>query len=110
MRPVQQTKHVFRIMSKNVRAFKTTVGMSLQQFDFLICDVEKAYRKAESGRLARPDHKLRVGIGRGFSLHLRDQVLLTLVYYLTYLTQNGTTRLLGCWGTCPRGVCSCPRS
>ena len=33
---------VFKIMSKNARAFRTTVGTSLQ-FDFLMRDVEKAY-------------------------------------------------------------------
>lgn len=39
--------HVFKMMSKNARAFKTTVGMSLQQFDFLIRDIEKTYYSAD---------------------------------------------------------------
>ena len=86
---------VFKIMSKNARAFKTTVGMSLQQFDFLIRDVEKAYQVAESKRLARSNRKRRVGAGRPFSLHLWDRVLLTLMYYRTYLTQDGMTHLFG---------------
>ncbi len=86
---------VFKIMSKNARAFKTTAGISLQQFDFLIRDVEKTYQQAESERLARPDRKRQVGAGRRSFLHLWDRVLLTLMYYRTYLTQDGLTHLFG---------------
>ena len=86
---------VFKIMSKNPRAFRTTVGISLQQFDFLIRDVEKAYPQAESERLARSDRRRQVGAGRRFSLHVWDGVLLTLMYYRTYLTQDGLTHLFG---------------
>ena len=43
---------VFKIMSKNARAFRTAVGMSLQRFDFLIRGLEKACPQAESERLA----------------------------------------------------------
>ena len=87
--------HVFKIMSKNARAFRMTVGMSLRQFDFLIRDIEKAYQLAESKRLARSNRKRRVGAGRPFSLHLWDGALLTLMYYRTYLTQDGLVRLFG---------------
>ena len=65
---------VFKIMSKNARAFRTTVGTSLQQFDFLMRDVEKAYPEAEQKRLDRPGRKRGVGAGRPFALHLWDRV------------------------------------
>ena len=61
---------VFKIMSKNARAFRTTVGMSLQQFGFLMRDVEKAYPEAEQKRLDRPGRKRGVGSDRPFALHL----------------------------------------
>ncbi len=61
---------VFKIMSKNARAFRTTVGMSLQQFDFLMRGVEKIYPEAEQKRLDWPGRKRGVGAGRPFSLHL----------------------------------------
>ena len=64
---------VFKIMSKNARAFKMTVGISLQQFDLLMRGVEKAYPQAESERLDRPDRKRQVGAGRRFSLHYPGQ-------------------------------------
>ena len=86
---------VFKIMSKNARAFKMTVGISLQQFDLLMRGVEKAYPQAESERLDRPDRKRQVGAGRRFSLHLWDRVLLVLMYYRTYLIQDGMTHLFG---------------
>ena len=57
---------VFKIMSKNARAFRTTIGMSLQQFNFLMRDVEKAYPKAERKRLEHPGRVRGVGAGRPF--------------------------------------------
>ena len=77
---------VFKIMSKNARAFRTTIGMSLQQFNFLMRDVEKAYPEAERKRLEHPGRVRGVGAGRPFSLHPWDRVLLVLMYYRTYLT------------------------
>ena len=86
---------VFKIMSKNARAFRTTIGMSLQQFNFLMRDVEKAYPEAERKRLEHPGRVRGVGAGRPFSLHPWDRVLLVLMYYRTYLTQDGMTHLFG---------------
>ena len=84
---------VFKIMSKNAHAFRTTVGMSLQQFDFLIRDVEKIYPEAEQKRLDRPGRKRGVGAGRPFALHLWGNGTLALMYYRTYMIQDGMTRL-----------------
>ena len=86
---------VFKIMSKNARAFRTTIGMSLQQFNFLMRDVEKAYPEAERKRLEHTGRVRGVGAGRPFSLHPWDRVLLVLMYYRTYLTLDGMTHLFG---------------
>ena len=86
---------IFKIMSKNARAFRMTTGVSLQQFDFLMRDVEKTYPEIERARLDRPGRKRRVGAGRPFSLHLWDRVLMALMYCRTYLTQDGMTHLFG---------------
>ena len=86
---------IFKIMSKNARAFRTTIGMSLQQFNFLMRDVEKAYPEAERKRLEHPGRVRGVGAGRPLSLHPWDRVLLVLMYYRTYLTQDGMTHLFG---------------
>ncbi len=72
---------VFKIMSRNARAFRTTIGMSLQQFNFLMRDVEKAYPEAEGKRLEHPGRVRGVGAGRPFSLYPWDRVLLVLMYY-----------------------------
>ena len=34
---------IFKIMSKNARTFRTTVDISLQQFDFFVRCIEKTY-------------------------------------------------------------------
>ncbi|MCE2509223.1 MAG: transposase family protein [Nitrosopumilaceae archaeon] len=86
---------VYTIMSKNARAFRTTVGMSLEQFDFLVRDVEKAHPETKRKRLDRPGRRRRPGAGRPFALHLWDRVLLVLMYYRTYLIQDGMTHLFG---------------
>ncbi|MCE2509311.1 MAG: hypothetical protein J4G04_08515 [Nitrosopumilaceae archaeon] len=55
---------VYTIMSKNARAFRTTVGMSLERFDFLVRDVEKAYPEAERKRLDRPGRRRYTGVSK----------------------------------------------
>ena len=82
-------------MSKNARAFRTTIGMSLRQFNFLMRDVEKAYPETERKRLEHPGRVRGAGAGRPFSLHPWDRVLLALMYYRTYLTQDSMTHLFG---------------
>ena len=65
---------VFKIMSRDARAFRTTIGMSLQQFNFLMRDVEKAYPEAERKRLEHPGRVRGVGAGRPFSLRHDPQL------------------------------------
>ena len=79
-RPAQQLMRVYTIMSNNPRAFRTTVGASLQQFDFLMRNVEKVYSEIERARLDRPGRKRTVCAGRLFSLHLWGMVLMALMY------------------------------
>ena len=86
---------VFKIMSKNARSFKMTVGISTQQFDLLMYNVEKAYLEAEFVRLDRPDRKLRVGAYRRFSPRYPGQGLPVIMYYRTYLTRDGMAHLFG---------------
>ena len=59
---------VSKPMPKNARAFRTAVGASLRQFDFLIRDIEKAHPEAEQKRLGRPGRKRGVGAGRPSAL------------------------------------------
>ncbi|MCE2507753.1 MAG: hypothetical protein J4G04_00375 [Nitrosopumilaceae archaeon] len=77
---------IFKIMSKDPRAFRMTTGVSFPQFDLLMRDIEKVYPEIERARLDRPGRKRRVGAGRPFSLHLWDRVLMALMYCRTYLT------------------------
>ena len=84
---------IFKIMSKNSRAFRTTIGMSLQQFDFLIRDVEK-HSEAEQKRLGRTASGGSARAARSPCI-CGGMVLLALMYCRTYLIQDGMTRLFG---------------
>ncbi|MCE2508325.1 MAG: hypothetical protein J4G04_03360 [Nitrosopumilaceae archaeon] len=86
---------IFKIMSKNPRAFRMTAGASLSQSDFLMRDIEKVYPEIERARLDRPGRKRKVGAGCPFSLYLWYRVLMVLMYCRTYLTQDGMTHLCG---------------
>ena len=84
---------VFKIMSKNARAFKMTVGISLQHFDSLMRGLEKAHPQAESERPDRPDRKRQAGADRRLSPHYPEQGLPVFMYCRTYLIQDVMTRL-----------------
>ncbi|MCE2508786.1 MAG: hypothetical protein J4G04_05755 [Nitrosopumilaceae archaeon] len=60
----------FKIMPRNVRAFRTATGVPLIQFDFLTRGIEKTHPEIERAGPGRPGRR-RVGAGRPFSLHLR---------------------------------------
>ena len=67
-------------LSGNARRFRTIMGMSLQEFDLLFAEVEKAYPKAEGERLSKRPRKRAIGAGRRFALDLRGRVMLLLFY------------------------------
>ena len=52
-------------LSGNARRFKTLMGMSLQEFDLLFAEVERAYPKAEGERLPRGPESAQSGPGAG---------------------------------------------
>ena len=79
----------------NVRMFKACTGMSLQQFDILLANVEKAYPDEEIKRLSRKSRKRGIGAGRRHSLDLPKRVLALLIYYRTYATQDVLAVLFG---------------
>ena len=93
--PDQQAIRVFKIMSKNARSFKMTVGISRQHFDLLMLGVEKAHPRAESE--SSPGQTASAGLAptAGSPCTTRDRVLLVLMYYRTYPTQGGLTHLFG---------------
>lgn len=79
----------------NSRCFRTIVGMTLAEFDLLVATVEKLYPDAERKRLSDRPRKRAIGAGRRFSLDVRKKVLLLLVYYRGYMSQDLAAVLFG---------------
>ena len=71
----------FKKLAGNARRFKMLTGMSLQEFEFLLVKVERAYPEEERKRLSKRPRQRGIGAGRRFSLNLRNRVLLLLFYY-----------------------------
>ena len=70
----------FKKLAGNARRFKMLTGMSLQEFEFLLAKVERAYPEEERKRLSKRPRQRGIEAGRRFSLNLRDLVLLLLFY------------------------------
>lgn len=81
-----------RLMAKP-SAFRQLTGLSVVEFDRLLADVAVA----QQARTARPrlDRRRRPGGGRKHALGLADRLLLTLVYYRTYVSQEFLGVLFG---------------
>ena len=69
------------------------MGMSLQEFEFLLAKIERMYPEEKRKRLSKRLRQRGIGAGRRFSLNLRDRVLLLLFYYRTYATQRHDPQL-----------------
>ena len=82
-------------LSGNARRFKTLMGMSLQEFDLLFAKVGKAHPGAERERLSKRLRGRAIGAGRRFTLDLRNRVLLLLLHYRTYATQDVVAEVFG---------------
>ena len=71
------------------------MGMSLQEFEFLLAKIERMYPEEERKRLSKRSRQRGIGAGRRFSLNLRNRVLLLLFYYRTYATQDVAAEVFG---------------
>ena len=68
-------------------------GLSLEKFDQLLEQLEPLWQEAQPKRLARPDRRRALGGGRNYALPLSDRLLLLLMYYRLYVSQES----LGFW-------------
>ena len=76
----------FKKLAGNARRFQMLMGMSLQEFEFLLVKVVRLCPEEERKGLSKRPRQRGIGAGRRFSLDLRDRVLLLLFYYMTYAT------------------------
>jgi hypothetical protein len=71
-------------------------GLTAEQFTTLARQLVPLWEAAEQGRLSRPDRQRAIGAGRQYTLaSLEDKLLLVLVFYRLYLTEELMSWLFG---------------
>ena len=80
---------------RSPKVFKALTGMSPRQFDSLYEDVEKLHGAARRARLSNKSRERGIGAGRPTALGLKEQLIMLLSYYRTYMTQNVEGLLFG---------------
>ncbi len=89
---------LYRKLSRNPKQFLTVTGMNLHQFQEVLPDFRQAFDRQEKKRKAvvvktKAKRKRRMGGGSQFAHQLTDQMLMLLIYYRLYLTQEFLTLL-----------------
>lgn len=89
---------LYRKLSRNPKQFLTITGMNLHQFQALLPKFKQAFEHQEQKRKAvvvKTKQARRRGTGGGsqFAHALTDQMLMLLIYYRLYLTQEFLTLL-----------------
>jgi DDE superfamily endonuclease/Helix-turn-helix of DDE superfamily endonuclease len=75
-------------LSRSPSIFRSFSGLDLSEFDSVYAEVEKVYSSIEERRLSRGDRQRKIGAGHPFKLHLRDRLLVLLIYYRLYVTST----------------------
>ena len=68
--------------------FRQLTGLSLAEFDKLLAELEVARQARREQQQQRRPRRRRPGGGRRPKLALADQLLVVLIYYRTYITQD----------------------
>ncbi len=89
---------LYRKLSRSPKQFLTVTGMNLHQFQSLLPHFTQAFARQEQKRKAvvvKTKQKRKRGVGGGsqFAHKLTDQMLMLLIYYRLYLTQELLTLL-----------------
>ena len=89
---------LYRKLSSKPRLFLSVAGISLWDFQRLLPDFEHAFQQLESERKrrtvqAQAERQRAIGGGSQFAHDLPDQLLMLLLYYRLYLTQDFMTLL-----------------
>jgi IS5 family transposase len=73
-------------LKKNPSSFRLLTGLSIQEFDRLLAELEPIWNSERDRRAGRKNRRRKPGAGRHFSLSLEDMLLVLLMYYRTYIT------------------------
>lgn len=89
---------ILRKLQNNQRLFYSTTGMTLQRFEQLMPLFESAYQQCEARRKHRTvrtgtERRRKAGGGAPFATEMAERLLMLLLYYRLYLTQEFMTLL-----------------
>jgi len=89
---------LYRKLIKNPKQFLTVTGMNLHQFQELLPEFKSTFAKQEQKRKSvvvktKRERKRHAGAGSQFVREIEDQLLILLIYYRLYLTQEFLTLL-----------------
>ena len=81
---------------KNEKKCKRFFGLSQKQIENLVQRLQPLWDEAEKIRLSRPDRRRKIGGGRQYQPGaLREMLLVCLLYYKLYFTQEFTGVIFG---------------
>jgi Helix-turn-helix of DDE superfamily endonuclease len=75
-------------LSKRPVAFRRLVGLNVLQFMELLEKFAPLMAAADAKRLNKRERQRKIGAGNEYSLPLCDRLLMTLIYYRTYVSQE----------------------
>ena len=75
--------------------FRMFTGLSAREFDKLLADLEPVWQAHKAKRSASRSRRRKPGAGRKAKLPLVDRLVMTLLYYRTYVTQEFVGVLFG---------------
>jgi hypothetical protein len=82
-------------LRRKPRHFQSFTGLTVQEFDRLLIEVEPAYAEHLHAQREHPDRQRAVGGGRGFHLPIAERLLLGLIYLRLYVGQSLLSYLFG---------------
>jgi len=75
-------------LSRKPKQFLKITGLDINRFDILYEKIAPLIEKSEFKRKNRKDRTRKVGGGTQYKRHLKDRLLMVLIYYRTYATQD----------------------
>ena len=85
----------YEYLSQHPNVFQKCTGLTVALFDQLVNDVLPLYVEAEDQRLNRPQRQRAMGAGHPFELHVRDHLLLTVIWLRLYPIHEVLAYLFG---------------
>ncbi|MCL5029608.1 MAG: transposase family protein [Bacteroidetes bacterium] len=78
----------YTTIKKRATLFRSLTGLTLDKYTELLKKIEPLYEQAESKRLYKEQRKRKQGGGRQKQLDLSNQLLMLLMYYRLYVSQE----------------------